>query len=42
MSKAAKTAGITIWEMQEYLISMGFKSEYGIRDLEEEIKLLGR
>lgn len=40
MSKAADTAGITIWEMQQYLISMGFKSDYSIKDLGEEMELI--
>jgi len=40
ISQAAKRAGLTIWEMQQCLISLGFKSDYSIKDLEEEIKLL--
>ena len=39
-SKAAKLAGLTLWEMEEYLVSQGFVSKYSIDDLEREIKLL--
>jgi len=39
-SKAAKLAGLTLWEMEEYLINNGFTSKYSIEDLEREIKLL--
>lgn len=40
LSKAAEQAGLTIWEMERYLIENGFKSSYSIEDLEKEIKLL--
>ena len=40
MSGAAKKAGITVWEMQQYLTGIGFTSKYGIADLKEETKLL--
>ena len=40
MSRAAGRAGLTIWEMQEHLLSLGFRSDYGIKELEEETKLL--
>jgi len=39
-SKAAEIAGMSLWEMEKYLISQGYKSEYSIEDLEKEIKLL--
>lgn len=42
MSRAANKAGITIWEMQQYLKSIGFISQYSIADLEEEEKLLAK
>ena len=38
ISKAAEKAGLTIWEMEQYLVSKGFKSQYSIEDLKEEIK----
>ena len=41
LSKAAKIAGITIWGMQRYLVENGYKSEYSIQDLEEDLALLG-
>lgn len=37
MSEAAKRADLTLWEMEQYLISQGYKSEYSILDLEEEM-----
>lgn len=37
MSGAAEKAGLTVWEMQQYLISQGFKSQYSVEDLEEEL-----
>ncbi len=40
ISKAAQKAGLTIFEMQQYLVSRGFKSSYSVQDLEEELKLL--
>lgn len=39
-SKAAELAGISLWEMEKYLVSNGYKSEYSIEDLEKEMKLL--
>lgn len=40
ISEAANDAGITIWEMEQYLVSRGFKSSYSAEDLKAEIKLL--
>ena len=40
LSEAAEQAGLTIWEMEKYLIENGFKSSYSIEDLEKEIRLL--
>lgn len=37
MSRAAEKAGLSIWEMQQFLISQGFKSQYSAEDLEEEL-----
>ncbi len=39
-SKAAKEAGMTLWEMEKFLVEKGYKSEYSIEDLEKESKLL--
>lgn len=39
-SEAAYRAGISLWEMEKYLIENGFKSSYSIEDLEREIKIL--
>ncbi len=40
MSQAATEAGLTLWEMEKYLIERGFKSSYSIEDLERESELL--
>lgn len=40
ISKAAEMAGLTIWEMERYLVEQGFRSEYSIEDLEGEMKNL--
>lgn len=40
LSSAAKMAGLSIWEMQSYLVESGYKSEYSIKDLEEDMILL--
>jgi len=39
-SEAARMAGLTLWEMEKYLIEQGFKSDYSIEDLEKEINNL--
>ena len=41
-SKAAKSAELTLWDMEKYLIDSGFKSDYSIEDLEKEIALLNK
>ena len=41
LSAAAHQAGLTIWEMEQYLVGRGFKSSYSIDDLERETRLLG-
>jgi len=40
LSKAAHESGLTIWEMEKYLVEHGFKSSYSIEDLQEEMKIL--
>jgi len=40
ISQAAKLSNLTIWEMQRYLVEEGYKSEYSIKELEEDMKLL--
>ena len=39
-SEAAQQAEITIWEMEKYLLELGFISNYSIEDFEKELKLL--
>lgn len=40
LSKASQKAGLTLWEMECYLIGHGFKSSYSVEDLEKELKSL--
>lgn len=40
LSEASRQAGMTLWEMEKYLVEHGFKSGYSIEDLEREMKLL--
>ena len=42
LSEAAHKIGLTIWEMEKYLVEQGFKSSYSIEDLEREMKILER
>ena len=42
ISEAAKNTGLTIWEMERYLVEQGFKSSYSIEDIDKEIKLLDK
>jgi metal-responsive CopG/Arc/MetJ family transcriptional regulator len=32
ISKAAEEAGITIWEMEKFLVGRGYKSAYSVED----------
>ncbi len=41
LSEAAHQAGLTVWEMEQYLVGRGFTSSYSIEDLERETRLLG-
>lgn len=41
ISKAAADADITIFEIEGYLVRMGYKSSYSGRDLKRELSLLG-
>ncbi len=41
ISEAAHEAGLTIWEMEKYLVSHGFKSSYSVKDFERELKTIG-
>src|SRR3989338_699014 len=42
ISEAAQQASLTIWEMEEYLVDKGYKSDYSIDDLEKEILLMSK
>ena len=41
-SEAAKQAGLTLWEMEKYLVENGFKSDYSAEDLARELKILDK
>lgn len=40
ISEAATRAGLTIWEMERYLVHEGFTSAYSIRDVDREVEAL--
>lgn len=40
LSEAAHRAGLTIWEMEKYLVEQGFRSSYSVEDLERETKMM--
>lgn len=42
LSEAGHLAGLTIWEMEKYLIEQGFISSYSIENLEREMRLLAK
>jgi metal-responsive CopG/Arc/MetJ family transcriptional regulator len=37
-SEAARKANNTIWEFEQYLVQNGFKSQYSVSDMQEELK----
>jgi predicted HTH domain antitoxin len=39
-SEAAHRAGLTLWDMGQFLVDKGFKSEYSIDDLKKEMEQL--
>jgi predicted HTH domain antitoxin len=41
-SKAAADADLTLWEMEQYLVRRGFKSQYSVDDLTHELDLLSK
>ena len=41
LSEASHQAGLTLWEMESYLVDRGFKSSYSVEDLERELHSLG-
>ncbi|MBI2631651.1 hypothetical protein HYW75_01470 [Candidatus Pacearchaeota archaeon] len=40
MSKTAKVTGLTIWEIEKYMIEQDYRSDYSIEDLEKESNFL--
>lgn len=38
--KAARTADISIWKMMEILRERGIEAQYGVKELEEDLKAL--
>ena len=41
-SEAARRAGITLWDMESYLVARGFKSQYTVEELMEEAAALAK
>ena len=41
LSEAAHRAGLTLWDMERYLIEQGIASSYSTDDLERELHALG-
>ncbi len=41
-TQAAHRACLTVWEMEQYCVEKGYKSNYDLQDLEEEMKLFAR
>jgi len=39
-SEASHQAGLTLWEMEKFLVEQGFKSSYSTEDFEKEMKNL--
>ncbi len=39
-STAAHRANMSLWDFERFLVDKGFKSQYSLEDLQEEIKLL--
>lgn len=37
LSEAARRAGLTLWEMESYLVEHGYKSGYSVEDLDKEL-----
>jgi predicted HTH domain antitoxin len=42
LSESARQAGLTLLEMEEYLVGKGFKSQYSVEDLQKEVGLLSK
>ncbi len=40
ISKAAEDTGLTVGEIEEYMVRKGYKSKYSTADLERELELL--
>ena len=42
ISEASNQAGLTVWEMESYLVEQGFVSSYSVEDFEKETKMLSK
>lgn len=42
LSEAAHRAGLTIWDMEGYLVERGFKSQYSVEELVRESAALAK
>ena len=41
LSEAAHRAGLTLWDMERYLVEQGMTSSYSMGDLEQALHVLG-
>ena len=39
MSGAAAMAGLSIWDFEQYLIANGYRSQYSVEDLKQELDI---
>ncbi|MCX6799452.1 MAG: UPF0175 family protein [Candidatus Diapherotrites archaeon] len=42
LSKAAQRSNQTLWEMEQYLVCQGYKSQYSIEDLKQEVDSIAK
>ena len=40
ISKAAIDSGLTVGEIEEYMVREGYRSKYSVKDLKRELELL--
>ncbi len=42
LSNAAQKSSLTLWEMEQYLVCQGYKSQYSIEDLKQEVESIAK
>jgi predicted HTH domain antitoxin len=40
LSEAARSSDMTIWEIRDYFVSHGLRSEYGVEDLKNDLLVI--